>query len=154
TLFLFILFSNLLGMLPFLGSPTADINVTGALAVCVFFALHGSAIAKMGPAHYLKSYWPEMDVPFGMGLVLKPMIFVLEIIGVTVRNAVLAVRLFANMFAGHMVLATILGFIVMAAGTAFALWGSITLASLLGSVLLSLLEIFVAFLQAYIFVFL
>lgn len=154
TMFLFILFCNLLGMLPFAGSPTASIYVTGALALCVFFAIHGSAIAKMGFVHYVQSLWPHVDVPFGLGYVLKPLVFVIEVVGVLVRNAVLAVRLFANMFAGHMVLATVLLFIVAAANVVFGLWASITLTSILGSIALSLLEIFVAFLQAYIFVFL
>ncbi len=157
TLFLFILFNNLLGMFPFAGSATASIYVTAGLAVCVFFAIHGSAIAKMGFGHYLESLWPHIDVPFGLGPPLKLMIFIIEWMGVLVRNGVLAVRLFANMFAGHMVLATILIFIYAAKGlyvTSPALWGTITLASVVGQVLLSLLEIFVAFLQAYIFVFL
>jgi F-type H+-transporting ATPase subunit a len=154
TMFLFILFCNLLGILPFAGSPTASIYVTGALAVCVFFSIHGSAIGKMGFIHYVQSLWPHIDVPFGLGYILKPLVFLIEIVGVLVRNAVLAVRLFANMFAGHMVLATILLFIVATANMAFGLWASITFASILGIIALSLLEIFVAFLQAYIFVFL
>src|SRR5262249_24734387 len=148
TMFLFILLNNLLGMFPFAGSATANIYVTGALAICVFFAIHGSAIAKMGFAHYLQSMWPHIEVPYGLGYILKPMIFVIEVIGITVRNGVLAIRLFANMFAGHMVLATILIFVYMAKDLAPALWGTITLASVVGVVLLSLLEIFVAFLQA------
>ena len=111
-------------------------------------------VAKMGLIPYVKSLWPHMDVPFFLGLFLKPLVFVIEVVGVLVRNAVLAVRLFANMFAGHVVLATVLIFIVAAANTAFALWFSITLTSILGVIALSLLEMFVAFLQAYIFVFL
>jgi F-type H+-transporting ATPase subunit a len=157
TLFLFILFNNLLGMLPFGGSPTASIFVTGGLAVVVFFAIHGSAIAKMGFVHYIQSLWPHIDVPFPLGYVIKPVVFIIEVVGVLVRNAVLAVRLFANMFAGHMVLATILIFIYTAGRVAqvgFALWATITFSSVLGIVTLSLLEIFVAFLQAFIFVFL
>ncbi len=154
TLFLFILFNNLLGIIPFSNSATASIYVTGALAVIVFFAIHGSAIAKMGFGHYMQSMWPHMEVPFVLGIFLKPLIFVLEVIGVLVRNGVLALRLFANMFAGHMVLITILIFIYAARQVNPALWGSITVASVLGIVALSLLEIFVAFLQAYIFVFL
>src|SRR5439155_16541755 len=78
TLFLFILVSNLLGMIPFLGSATGNIFVTGGLALCVFFAIHGSAAAKMGFGHYVASMWPHFDVPYGLGYVLKPMIFVLE----------------------------------------------------------------------------
>jgi F-type H+-transporting ATPase subunit a len=152
TMFLFILFNNLLGIIPFGASATASINVTGALALCVFFAIHGCAIARMGLGRYVQSLWPHIDVPYGLGYVLKPMIFIIEIIGVLVRNAVLAVRLFANMFAGHMVLATILIFIYVARN--HSLWAIITVGSVLGIVALSLLEIFVAFLQAYIFVFL
>ena len=85
------------------------------------------------------------------------MIFLLEWMGVLVRNAVLAVRLFANMFAGHVVLATLLIFI-WSAGTAvgigLGLWSAVTVSSVLGQVALSLLELFVACLQAYIFTFL
>jgi F-type H+-transporting ATPase subunit a len=194
TLFLFILFNNLLGMFPFLGSATASVYVTGALALIVFFAIHGSAMLSMGsspaghghhddghghdthghdhaehaeapgnPAavvgrgawRYLQSNWPQIDVPIPVvGLLIKLLVFVIEIVGILVRNAVLAVRLFANMFAGHMVLATILLFISMAASAPALLWGTITVSSVLGIVALSLLEIFVAFLQAYIFTFL
>jgi F-type H+-transporting ATPase subunit a len=152
TMFLFILFSNLLGMIPAGGSPTANIFVTGALALIVFFAIHGSAIAKMGFGPYVKSMWPHIDVPGIGGLLIKVLVCGIEIVGVLVRNAVLAVRLFANMFAGHMVLATLLIFIVSVKNP--VLWTGVTLASVLGVIALSLLEIFVAFLQAYIFVFL
>jgi F-type H+-transporting ATPase subunit a len=156
TLFLFILFNNLLGLVPFAGSATSSIYVTLGLAICVFFAIHGSAAAKMGTWHYLTSMWPHFDVPYGMGYVLKPFVFAIEWLGVIVRNAVLAVRLFANMFAGHVVLATILIFIYVAGKPEVhvGLWGGITVLSVLGQVALSLLELFVAFLQAYIFTFL
>ncbi len=154
TMFLFILFNNLLGVFPFGASATASIYVTGALALLVFFAIHGSAVAKMGLSHYLKTMWPHMDVPFPLGFPIKLLVCLIEVVGTLVKNAVLAVRLFANMFAGHMVLATILLFIKVAAGTSPALWGTITAGSILGIIALSFLEIFVAFLQAYIFVFL
>jgi F-type H+-transporting ATPase subunit a len=155
TLFLFILFCNLLGLFPYMGSPTASIFVTGALALCAFVLMHGAAIARMGPVNYLKSLWPGMEVPLVIGIFLKPMIFVIEVLGTVIKAGVLAVRLFANMFAGHMVLASILWFIIIAgqAGPSL-LWGGVTAASVLGVVALSLLELFVAFLQAYIFVFL
>jgi F-type H+-transporting ATPase subunit a len=152
-LFLFILFLNVLGMFPFLGSPTASIWVTGALAVVAFVMMHAAAIAEMGPLSYLKSLWPGMDVPFGMGFVLKPMIFLIELVGTVIKGGVLAVRLFANMFARHMVLAMILSFIILAANN-LILWAGVTVASVLGVTALSLLELFVAFLQAYIFTFL
>jgi F-type H+-transporting ATPase subunit a len=161
TLFLFILFNNLLGLIPFCGSATGNIYVTAGLALSVFFALHGSAMVKMGFGHYVASMWPHMEVPYGLGYILKPLIFALEWLGVLVRNAVLAVRLFANMFAGHVVLATILIFIY-ATGFLFrespvahwSLWGTVSVLSVLAQVALSLLELFVAVLQAYIFTFL
>jgi F-type H+-transporting ATPase subunit a len=154
TLFLFILFLNLLGMFPFMGSPTASIWVTGGLAIIAFFAMHGCAIAKMGGWHYLKSLWPPIDVPY-VGWVFSAMIFVIELTGTVIKSAVLAVRLFANMFAGHLVLAFLLFFIYLAGQVgSYILFGGVTLASVLGVTALSLLELFVAFLQAYVFVFL
>lgn len=153
TLFLFVLFMNLLGMIPMMGSPTASIWVTGALALISFFVMHGVAIAKYGPVKYLVNLWPKM----GPALVpVSAMIFAIELFGTVIKSFVLAVRLFANMFAGHLVLATILSFILVvanAAGTGL-LWGGVTVASVLGVVALSLLELFVGFLQAYIFTFL
>jgi F-type H+-transporting ATPase subunit a len=154
TLFLFVLVNNLLGMLPWMGSPTANLYATGALAVIAFVMMHGAAMVKMGPVHYFQATWPHIDVPFGMGYVLKPMIFIIEMGGTVIKAGVLAVRLFANMFAGHTVLAMILSFIVLAGNTLPLLWCGITTASVLGVAALSLLELFVGFLQAYIFVFL
>ena len=156
TLFLFILFMNLLGMFPFLGSPTASIWVTGGLAVCAFVMLHGPGMLEKGPAHYFKSLWPHIDVPY-VGWLFSGMIFFIELVGTVIKSGVLAVRLFANMFAGHMVLVMILLFVYQvgkAAGGPTPLWGAVTVFSVLGVVALSLLELFVAFLQAYIFVFL
>jgi F-type H+-transporting ATPase subunit a len=154
TVFLFVLFCNLLGMFPFLGSPTASITVTGTLALCAFLVIHGGAVAKMGPLPYLKAHAPHAEVPFGIGYLLIPMIVAIEVLGHFIKAFVLAVRLFANMFAGHTVLAVILGFIVMAKGAALYLFAPITIASVLGVTALSLLELFVAFLQAFIFTFL
>jgi F-type H+-transporting ATPase subunit a len=154
TVFLFILFNNLLGMVPFGASATGSIYVTVGLALCVFIAIHGSAVAKMGFVHYMQTLWPHFDVPFGLGYIIKPVVFVIELVSVLVRNGVLAVRLFANMFAGHMVLATILIFIWTAARASTAVWATVTVSSVFGILALSLLELFVAFLQAYIFTFL
>jgi F-type H+-transporting ATPase subunit a len=82
------------------------------------------------------------------------MLMVLEIVGLFIRHAVLAVRLLANMFAGHMVVAVVVSFIAATAGGFFVLWLGVTLGSLAAAAALSLLELFVAFLQAYIFAFL
>ncbi len=158
TLFVYILFCNLLGLFPFMGSPTANIFMTGGLALCVFIVLHGAALVKHGPIGYVKVLWPKIDLPafYGLGwlfaFVIKLMIFVIELFGTIIKSGVLAIRLFANMFAGHMVLASILLFIVAAGNS--PLWPVVTVASVLGVIALSLLELFVAFLQAYIFTFL
>ena len=82
------------------------------------------------------------------------MIVAIEVMGHFIKAFVLAVRLFANMLGGHAVLAVIMLFIVMAKDAALYLFWPITLASVLGVTALSLLELFVAFLQAYIFTFL
>jgi F-type H+-transporting ATPase subunit a len=108
----------------------------------------------MGFGPYLQSLWPHMEIPFGIGYFLKPMIFFIDLLGTVIKSGVLAVRLFANIFAGHTVLAMILSFIILAASTGPLLWGTISGASVAGVVALSFLELFVAFLHAYIFVFL
>src|ERR1019366_7261320 len=95
-----------------------------------------------------------MDMPLAMKLPIWIMLWPLEFFGLMLKCFVLAVRLFANMFAGHMVLATILLFIPAVFGAGAALEGSVTVASVLGVVMLSMLELFVAFLQAYLFTFL
>jgi F-type H+-transporting ATPase subunit a len=154
TIFLFILFCNLLGMMPFLAAPTASISTTAALALCSFFAIHLGAVAKMGFGHYLKSYVPHVEAPFGMAYFIVPMIVGIEALGQFIKAFVLAVRLFANMFAGHTVSAVILLFIVMAKDSGFFLFWGITVSSVVGVAVLSLLELFVAFLQAFIFTFL
>ncbi len=152
TIFVIILINNLLGMLPFMGSATASFTVTCVLAGITFLYMHGNAIAKNGVAGYLKSYVPSVDAPFIIAIFLIPMIVVIEAVGALIKAFVLSVRLFANMFAGHMVLAFIMVFIVMAKDS--SLFYLITPASVLGVVALSLLELFVAFLQAFVFTFL
>jgi F-type H+-transporting ATPase subunit a len=155
TLFLFILFSNLLGLIPMMGSPTASIWVTAGLALCSFIMLHAAGIAKHGVGHYFAGLWPHIEVPY-VGWFFSGFIFVLEFIGTFIKGVVLSIRLFANMLAGHLVLANIMLFIYVA-GNALGLgaaWGGITVITILASVALSILELFVAFLQAYVFTFL
>jgi F-type H+-transporting ATPase subunit a len=160
TLFIYVLFMNLLGMFPFLGSPTASVWVTAGLAVCSFIMFHAAPIAAHGLVPYLKSTWPHIELGHNFiahlfGFVLSLSIWAIEMFGTVIKSFVLAVRLFANMFAGHMVLASILLFIVTVGHQGLSwLWGVVTVASVAGVVALSLLELFVAFLQAYVFVFL
>ncbi|MDR3617875.1 MAG: F0F1 ATP synthase subunit A [Paludisphaera borealis] len=151
TAFFFVLFNNLLGMIPGLASPTGNVNVTAALAVMTLGTVLTAGIREAGLAGYFVGLVPHIDVPPVLKLFLWPLMFVIEVVGLLIKHIVLAVRLFANMFAGHVVLAVILGFILVAKGTLFYL---VMPASITGVVLLSLLELLVAFLQAYIFTFL
>jgi F-type H+-transporting ATPase subunit a len=152
--FFFVLLCNLLGMVPWMGSPTGSIMVTGTLAMCMFAMTTATGMREHGMVGFWKGLVPHMDVPGPMAIFLKPMLFVIEVLGLVIKHSVLAVRLMANMFAGHLVLAVIVSFIAAAAHTWLILWIGITVGSLGGAVAISLLELFVAFLQAYIFTFL
>jgi len=88
-----------------------------------------------------------------VGVFLIPLIFVIEIMGLLIKHCVLAVRLLANMIGGHVVLAVLMAFISVTA-TIFVLWLGVAPVSVAGAVALSLLELLVAFIQAYIFAFL
>ena len=152
--FFFILFCNMLGIVPWMGSPTGALTVTVALAGFTFCVVVGSGVTKFGPAGFLASLVPHMELPKAIAVILIPLIFVIELVGLVIRHIVLAVRLLANMFGGHLVLAVILSFIISTAKMMLFAWAGITLASVVGSAAMTLLEIFVAFLQAYIFTFL
>jgi len=152
TLFFFILTLNLFGMIPFLGSATGSLAVTAGLAMATFVVTVGSGIKKMGVAGFLKAQVPSMDLPPAMAAVMVPAIWVIEMFGLLVKHAVLAIRLFANMLAGHLVLAIFIGFIGVVSVSALS-WGVAPLV-VLASIALSMLELFVAFLQAYVFTFL
>jgi F-type H+-transporting ATPase subunit a len=151
-IFFFVLICNLLGLVPWAGSPTAALATTAALAVITFVAVIVSGSIKLGPLGFWLGQVPHMDVPRVIGVALKPMIFAIEVLGLLIKHFVLAMRLLANMMAGHVVLAVMVAFISASAGT-LAFFGVVP-ASVLGSVALNLLELFVAFLQAYIFAFL
>ena len=131
TLFFFILFCNLLGLVPWLGSPTASISVTAPLAVMTFLVGVGAGMKKYGPLGFWLGLCPPMDLPLVLRVVLVPMILVLEIVGLLIRYGVLAVRLLANMFGGHLVLAIIVGFIPAMAGS--LLWYGVTPVAVFGA---------------------
>lgn len=152
TIFFFILGVNLFGLLPWFGSATGALGTTGALAAIAFLAVIGTGMHKFGVWGFWKGQVPHMDIPSYMAIFLKPMIFGIEVLGLCVKHFILAMRLFANMFAGHLVLAVIMGFIVMTAQS--PLWYGVMPSSVFGAVALSLLELMVAFLQAYVFTFL
>lgn len=153
TMFFFVLGCNLMGMLPWAGSPTGALATTGALAGLTFLTVVGSGMAKLGVVGFWAAQVPHMHLPLVLAIFLKPMIFAIEILGMFIKHGVLAIRLLANMMAGHLVLAVIMAFIAAAAVNATA-WCGVAPASILGATALSMLELFVAFLQAYIFTFL
>src|SRR5688500_5050490 len=98
-------------MFPFLGSPTGSFAVTGVLGIIVFIYMHYSGIRENGLQQHLHAFIPHLDMPVAIKLPILALLVPIEFIGVVIRCFVLAVRLFANMFAGHMVLATVLIFI-------------------------------------------
>jgi len=154
TIFFFVLGCNLMGMLPWAGSPTASFSVTTALAAVTFATVVVAGMLKFGFLGFFVNQVPSMDLPLPIAIVLKPMIFGIEMLGLGIKHLILAVRLLANMVAGHLVLLGIMGMISAAASYSMGMWATVTVISVVSSALFSLLELFVAFLQAYIFTFL
>ena len=143
TMFFFILVANLLGMLPGAATATGNISVTAALALCTFFMINFVGIRKFGLLKHIKNF-----IPHGLPVWLMPLMLPLELIGLLTRSFALCIRLFANMIAGHIVILAFLSLIFLS-GSFFIVPPSIGAAVGVG-----LLEVFVAFLQAYIFTFL
>lgn len=154
TLFFFVLFCNLLGMVPGGGSATGSISVTAVLAILVLATVIYTGSRKLGPAGFWLGLVPRLDVPPAMKIFLWPLLFLIEIAGLLIKHLVLSVRLFANMLAGHLVLAVVLGFAVAVSNAAIYLFAPVAAGSVALAVCLSILELFVAFLQAFIFTFL
>lgn len=169
TLFFFILFNNLLGLVPLLdiqhligtwflgdshfafigGTATGRLAVTGALAVVAFFVWQINGIRSSGLGGWAKHYLG------GGPAYLAPIMLPVEIMGTFVKPFALALRLFANMTAGHVLLAVLLGFTAAAPAALGWLFGApVGFVAILASVAIMLLELFVAFLQAFIFMFL
>ncbi|MEM9187096.1 MAG: F0F1 ATP synthase subunit A [Planctomycetota bacterium] len=153
SLFFFVLGCNLFGMLPWMGSPTGVLATTAALALATFLAVVTSGVKELGFAGFLAAQAPSMDLPPPIKVVLLPMIWVIEVFSLFLKHGVLAVRLLANMVAGHLILAVLVGFIG-AAWTLGLVWWVVMPVSIAGAVAISVLELFVAFLQAYVFTFL
>ncbi|WP_417847893.1 F0F1 ATP synthase subunit A [Thalassoglobus sp.] len=150
--FFYILFCNLLGAFPWFGAATANINVTGALAFTAFIATYFYGAQMHGPVGFWTHMVPAVNAPAPIKVLLVPMIFGIEAGGLFIKNGVLCIRLFANIMGGHTVMAVILGFIAQAAGG--AQWFLVMPGSLAGQIGVGLLELLVAFIQAYVFTFL
>lgn len=143
TVFLFILTCNLLGLVPFGATATANITTTAVLAILTFVITQFAGT---------KDYWMHILWPPGIPWFVKPILIPIEIMGMFTKPFALAVRLFANMTAGHLVILNLLGLIFIIAngfGPA-AGWGT-SIPAVLLTVGIYALELLVAFIQAYVF---
>jgi len=149
TLFFFILILNLLGLVPYGATATGNLAVTGGLALTTFALINFAGIKEQG----LIGYFGHM-VPKGVPAWLYPLLFPIELIGLATKTFALCIRLFANMIAGHIVILSFISFIFIFGSFGVAIGLGVAPISV-GLVLFTLLlELFVAFLQAYVFVFL
>jgi len=162
TIFFFILGCNLMGMVPWAGAPTASFSVTLALAGVTLATVIVFGMLQFGVVGFFLNQVPGMEVPWYMAILIKPMIFVIELLGLLIKHGVLAVRLLANMAAGHLVILGIMGaafgadaaIYFTASGAPAWQWFVAAPVAVLASAAFSVLELFVAFLQAYVFTFL
>lgn len=145
-LFFFIVFMNLMGLVPGSATPTANIFVTMALALVTGFSMIALGMAGQGPLAFWKNLVP--DVPGW----LWPLMFVMEFFGLIIKPFALMIRLFANMTGGHMVVLSFMAMIFFAAGMDFSgmSWG-VSVPAVAFAVFIMVIEAFVSLLQAYIF---
>ena len=145
TLFFFILFANLLGLVPYGATATGNISVTWTLAIVTFFVIELAGVKAQGKA-YINTiiFWPH-DMSLGMKLFISPILTPIELVGKLTKPFALAIRLFANMTAGHVVLLALVSLIFT-----FGSWLLVPVPILM-ALGISVLELFVAFLQAFIF---
>jgi len=145
SLFFFILFANLLGLIPFGSTVTGNISVTATLAIVTFIVVELAGIRAQGFSYLNTIFYWNKDLPM---VVRVPMFFLMtpiEFVGKLTKPFALMIRLFANMTAGHIVVLALIGLVF--AFKAYMLWT----APLLMAVAIMMLELFVAFLQAFIF---
>lgn len=172
TLFFFILINNLLGLIPLVdiqnlifsqvakdwkedhillvgGTATQSLYVTGALALIAGILINVEAVRRLGIVEYLKHQTG------GAPWYVWPIVFPIEVAGnLIIKPVALAIRLFANMTAGHILLAVLIGFVAAVWGEGLVVKGSVSIIAIAGAIAIFFLEIFVAFLQAFIFMFL
>ena len=144
SLFFFILFCNLFGLVPYGSTPTGNIAVTATLAIITFIAIETAGMKALGKGYVgTIIYWPH-DMPLLMKLPLSLIMTPVEIIGKFTKPFALTIRLFANMIAVHVIILALIGLIFM--------FGFLVApAPLLMALFIMLLEILVAFIQAFIF---
>lgn len=167
TVFFFILVNNLLGLIPITdilyffnadwkaehrapigGTATSNIAVTAVLAFISFLVINAAGIKELGVGGYLK------HLTGGAPAFIWPILVPVEILGTFIKPVALAIRLFANMTAGHVLLATLFMFVGMSLSAGILVGAPVTLISCIGATAIMFLELFVAFLQAFVFMFL
>jgi F-type H+-transporting ATPase subunit a len=136
--FFFILFLNLMGLVPLFATATSNINVTGALALVTFTFMVFGAIYKNGLMGFFKAL-----VPSGVPAPILILLFPIELFGLLIKSFALMIRLFANMLAGHIVIISMMGIVILMGAKALPI-----IVLVCG---IYALEVLVAFLQAYIF---
>lgn len=146
TLFFFILFMNLMGVIPYGSTPTGNVNVTATLAACSFVATETAGMFALGAAGYMKTivYWPS-EVPLGVKLPLTIIMTPVELVGKFTKPFALTIRLFANMIAGHVIMLAMIGLALL-----FGSW-FIAIPPVLMAFGIMLLEVLVSTIQAFIF---
>jgi len=152
TIFFFILFNNLLGLVPIPGyfhAGTSNLNVTATMAVVVFLIVQVVALKEHGLKYYLGLLFPK-SAPGWLRFTLMPFI---ELIGMFARPFSLAIRLFANMTAGHQIILVLLtgDMVGITWLLSHGFWKLLMPLSLVGVIVMEAFEIFVAFIQAFIF---
>ena len=147
TAFFFIFINNIMGLIPIFPGGA---NVTGNIAITLVLALFTFVIVNIfGTKHYWKDiFWP--DVPWWLKVPIPMMPFI-EFFGVFTKPFALMIRLFANMLSGHMAMLVLTCLIFISASMGPAINGSLTVASVLFNIFMNLLEVLVAFIQAYVF---
>ena len=144
TLFMFVLFANLIGLIPYSFTITSQVIVTATLALTVFLIVVIYGLWKNG-LHFLGLF-----VPKGVPIIILPLVTVIEVLSFLTRPVSHSIRLFANMLAGHIALQIFAGFVIMLAGLGVVGWFAAVLPFAM-IVALFALELLVAVLQAFIF---
>ena len=140
TMFFFLLMLNLISLIPGFSAATGNVNFTATMAVLVFIVYNVAGMVHNGPVHYLTNI-----VPKGVPLYVLPIIGLIEFMGLLTKAVALCIRLFANMTAGHILILSLTGLIIVFE-TAWVAIGFVPM-----TLFIYIIEVLVAFLQAYIF---
>jgi F-type H+-transporting ATPase subunit a len=150
TLFFFILFANLLGLIPYGSTATGNIAVTATLAIITFLVIEVAGMRANGLGYLNTIFYWNKDLPLAMRVPMFLIMTPVEIVGKFTKPFALAIRLFANMTAGHIVVLALIGLFFGFVGSG-GLASLTAIAPFLMAVAIMMLELFVAFLQAFIF---